>query len=72
MWEGDAVETEEREELAAYYAMQELAWHLCEVLFIELLPAGCLIQQLLEWIQRNTSKIPSSSSSPRSSPSPSP
>lgn len=32
------------------YAMIELVWHLCEVLFIEVLPAGCLVQQLLEWV----------------------
>ena len=30
--------------------MMELVWHLCEVLFIEVLPAGCLVQQLLEWV----------------------
>lgn len=30
--------------------MIELVWHLCEVLFIEVLPAGCLVQQLLEWV----------------------
>jgi len=24
---------------------------LCEVLFVEVLPAGCLIQQLLEWVR---------------------
>lgn len=56
VWEEGGGDGEERRALASYYAMQELAWHLCEVLFIELLPAGCLIQQLLEWIQRNTSK----------------
>lgn len=33
------------------YAMMELIWHLCEVLFIEVLPAGCLVQQLLEWVR---------------------
>lgn len=33
------------------YSMLELVWHLCEVLFIEVLPAGCLVQQLLEWVQ---------------------
>ena len=32
------------------YSMMELAWHLCEVIFIEVLPPGCLIQQLLEWV----------------------
>ena len=31
--------------------MMELVWHLCEVLFIEVLPAGCLVQQLLEWVR---------------------
>ncbi len=33
------------------YSMMELVWHLCEILFLELLPAGCLVQQLLEWIR---------------------
>ncbi len=32
------------------YTMLETAWHLCEILFIETLPLGCLIQQLLEWV----------------------
>ena len=32
------------------YSMLETAWHLCEILFIETLPLGCLIQQLLEWV----------------------
>ena len=31
--------------------MLELTWHLCEVLFIEVLPTGCLVQQLLEWVR---------------------
>ena len=44
-------------ELISYYAMLELVWHLCEILFIEVLPVGCLIQQLLEWVQRNGSKF---------------
>ena len=33
------------------YSMVELTWHLCEVLFIEVLPTGCLVQQLLEWVR---------------------
>lgn len=32
------------------YTLLEIVWHLCEVLFVETLPAGCLIQQLLEWV----------------------
>ena len=32
------------------YSMMELAWHLCEIIFIEVLPPGCLVQQLLEWV----------------------
>ena len=32
------------------YSALEVAWHLCEILFIETLPSGCLIQQLLEWV----------------------
>jgi nuclear pore complex protein Nup85 len=28
----------------------ELVWHLCEILYIERLPAGCLMQQLLMWV----------------------
>lgn len=32
------------------YTLLEIVWHLCEVLYIETLPAGCLIQQLLEWV----------------------
>ena len=51
--EGDQ---ETRKSLALFYAMLELTWHLCEVLFIEVLPAGCLIQQLLEWVQHNGSE----------------
>ena len=35
---------------SSLYKMMELVWHLCEVLFIEVLPAGCLVQQLLEWV----------------------
>lgn len=56
MWEDDEGVGQQREELVAYYALQELVWHLCEVMFVELLPSGCLIQQLLEWVQRNASK----------------
>ncbi len=44
---------EERDRLTQQshlYAMTELAWHLCEVIFIEVLPPGCLVQQLLEWV----------------------
>ncbi len=48
-----------QEELVSYYAMLELVWHLSEILFIELLPVGCLIQQLLEWVQRNGSELAS-------------
>lgn len=29
----------------------ELVWHLCEVLYLENLPPGCLVLQLLEWIK---------------------
>lgn len=29
----------------------ELVWHLCEVLYLESLPPGCLVLQLLEWIK---------------------
>lgn len=43
-------------EEASLYAMMELAWHLCEVLYIEVLPAGCLIQQLLEWVRWHGSR----------------
>ena len=32
------------------YSMMDIAWHLCEIIFIELLPPGCLVQQLLEWV----------------------
>ena len=32
------------------YFLFEVAWHLCEILFVETLPQGCLIQQLLEWV----------------------
>lgn len=56
VWEEGGMDEKWRKQLGCYYVMLELAWHLCEVLFIELLPAGCLIQQLLEWIQRNTSE----------------
>lgn len=49
-------EGEGKEELGSFYAMLELVWHLCEVLFVEVLPAGCLVQQLWEWIQRNASE----------------
>ena len=44
---------EERDSLTQQshlYSMMELAWHLCEVIFIEVLPPGCLVQQLLEWV----------------------
>ncbi|XP_064393229.1 nuclear pore complex protein Nup85-like [Halichondria panicea] len=33
------------------YSLLELVWHLCEVLFIEVLPVGCLVQQLIEWVR---------------------
>ncbi len=33
------------------YSMMELIWHLSEILFLELLPAGCLAQQLLDWVR---------------------
>ena len=48
----------EHQDLVLLYAHLELAWHLCEVLFIEILHAGCLIQQLLEWVVYNASKLP--------------
>lgn len=38
------------------YAMLELAWHLCQAIFLESLPAGCLIQQLTEWVTWNCSE----------------
>ena len=33
------------------FSMMELIWHLCEILYLEVLPVGCLIQQLLEWVR---------------------
>ncbi|KAL5473916.1 hypothetical protein EMCRGX_G028483 [Ephydatia muelleri] len=33
------------------FSMMELIWHLCEILYLEVLPFGCLIQQLLEWVR---------------------
>ncbi len=50
-------DAEQRRQLTLFYAMLELLWHLCEFLFVEVLPgAGCLIQQLLEWVQHNASE----------------
>ncbi len=37
-------------------SMLELAWYLCQVIFLEALPAGCLIQQLQEWVTWNCSE----------------
>ena len=53
--EGDEV-TQLREQIELY-SILEIAWHLCEVLFIETLPVGCLIQQLLEWVYDNTPHV---------------
>lgn len=64
--QGLGAECQDRD-LVLLYAHLELAWHLCEVLFIEILHAGCLIQQLLEWVVYNASKLPL----PLPSPSPS-
>ena len=36
---------------SSLYSMLELAWHLCEILFVEVLPGGCLVHQLLEWVR---------------------
>ena len=35
------------------YSLLNVLWHLCEILFIETLPVGCLIQQLLEWVRES-------------------
>eukprot|EP00117_Sycon_ciliatum_P044290 scpid43655/ scgid31977/ Nuclear pore complex protein Nup85; 85 kDa nucleoporin; FROUNT; Nucleoporin Nup75; Nucleoporin Nup85; Pericentrin-1 len=29
----------------------ELIWHLCEIIFLEVLPVGCVMQPLLEWVR---------------------
>jgi len=52
------VEDEAGESLALFYSGLKLVWHLCEVLFVEVLAAGCLIQQLLEWVQHNLCTFP--------------
>jgi len=52
----DEDEESEVSKQASLYAMLELAWHLCQIIFLEPLPAGCLIQQLQEWVTWNCSK----------------
>ena len=44
-------EQEQVSDQSNLYSLLEVVWHLCEILFIEVLPAGCLIQQLLEWVR---------------------
>lgn len=59
MEDDDYEEDEEESEVckqASLYAMLELAWHLCQAIFLEALPAGCLIQQLAEWVTWNCSE----------------
>lgn len=55
--QGLRAEDQDRD-LVVLYTHLELAWHLCEVMFIENLHAGCLIQQLQEWVVYNASKLP--------------
>ncbi|XP_006812065.1 nuclear pore complex protein Nup85-like [Saccoglossus kowalevskii] len=51
---GDAAEDEEKRQI--YYAqcqvfsMIELIWSLCEILFVEVLPGGVILNQLLDWV----------------------
>jgi nuclear pore complex protein Nup85 len=52
-----ALRAEERRTSSEVYRQQEklfstmaLVWHLTEILFIEVLPAGCLVHQLAEWV----------------------
>lgn len=33
------------------FASMELIWHLCEIVFLEVLPVGCVMQPLLEWVR---------------------
>lgn len=35
---------------AELFSSIALVWHLVEILFIEVLPAGCLVKQLIEWV----------------------
>ena len=45
------VDRESYRDQCELFSMMELIWHLCEVLYLEILPVGCLIQQLLEWVR---------------------
>ncbi|CAI8026143.1 Nuclear pore complex protein Nup85 [Geodia barretti] len=40
----------EHERQAQVFSTMALVWHLVEILFIEVLPAGCLVKQLVEWV----------------------
>ena len=47
-------EQEQVSDQSNLYSLLEVVWHLCEILFIEVLPAGCQYA-LLEWSSGHTS-----------------
>ena len=47
----DEEERQQIKDQLEMYSLLNVLWHLCEILFIETLPVGCLVQQLLEWVR---------------------
>ncbi|CAG9820063.1 unnamed protein product [Phaedon cochleariae] len=51
MKSGDGVEKEELQNYITVFYSIECIWHLCEILFVEVMPGNLVLTQLLEWIR---------------------